>query len=267
MTTLSWHARARPGVLGALLVVEAMSTRSRRNWRGTLITGTVIPICFLAALGLGMGSLVRNASFLGHVSYMQYLAPALLASTALQYAVSEAAEPVLAGFKWQRTYLAVVATPVTAGQLMLGHLLWITVRTTFIAMLFFGAMVAFGAADGFDALVMLPLAVFGAVACAAPVMAFAATIRDGSAFSLLNRLVIVPMALFSGTFFPISQLPIPVQALAWATPLSHAVTLCRGSALGGLLPSQYALHLACLAAWLAAGGLLARWRFRKRLLV
>jgi len=257
--------RARRGLFGAFLVVEAMSIRSRRNWRGTFIVGTIVPVCFLAALGFGLGSLVPPGAFGAHVSYLAFLAPALLASSTVQYGISEAAEPVMAGFKWQRTYEAAVATPVTAGQLMLGHLCWIVVRLLLVSVLFFVAMAAFGVVTSPSTLLAVPFAVLGSLSAAAPVMAYAATVRDGSAFTLMNRLVVVPMVMFSGTFFPIAQLPSAVQAVVWLTPLSHTVALCRGVALGGLTGLDLALHLGVLLAWLLLGAALARSRFVTRL--
>lgn len=248
-----------------LLVVEGMSVRSRRNWRGTLITGTIVPICTLAALGVGLGSLVPEGAF-ADTSYLRYLAPALLASTCVQYAISEAAEPVMAGFKWQRTYEAAVATPVTAGQLMTGQLCWIGIRTSLIAVLFLLAMLLFGVVADPSALLAVAAAIFGAVSTAAPVMAFAAVARDGSAFSLLNRLVVIPMVMLSGVFFPIELLPGLLAEIAWISPLAHTVALCRGTVIGELSLGAVAVHVLALTCWLGLGSALAVRQFRRRLI-
>jgi lipooligosaccharide transport system permease protein len=104
------------------------------------------------------------------------------------------------------------------------------------------------------------------LACSALVMAFSASVRnEGAAFSVFFRLVLIPMTLFSGTFFPVDQLPAWLRPLAWVTPLWHGTELSRGVALGTLGPLPAAGHLAYLGALLALGVGLSRWRFRRRL--
>nr|MDT0662004.1 ABC transporter permease [Micromonospora sp. DSM 115978] len=256
-----------PHPAAVLRVLAALSIRSRDNWRGTFIVGLAVPLCFLMSMGFGLRALADGPVFGSGVDYATFMAPAMLASAALQFAVSEAAEPVMAGFKWQRTYEAFVATPITSSQLMLGQLLWIGLRVLVTSVLFLAAMALVGLVHTPATVLTAPLAAACSLAAAAPVMAFAATVRDGSAFTLLSRLVIVPMSLASGVFFPIAALPGYAQAVAWCLPLSHAVALCRGISLGGLAPGRAMLHAVCLFAWVAAGGLLARRYFRARLFV
>jgi lipooligosaccharide transport system permease protein len=254
-------------VRSVVRVLEALSIRSRDNWRGTFIVGLFVPLCFLLSMGLGLGSLTDGPVFGSGVAYAVYLAPAVLASAAVQFAVSEAAEPVMAGFKWQRTYEAIVATPITSTQLMLGQLLWIGLRVLVTSLLFLAAMAACGLVHS-PATVLIPLvAAIGSLAAAAPVMAFAATVRDGSAFTLLSRVLIVPMSLTSGVFFPVATLPAYAEVFAWCLPLAHLVALCRGISLGGLALDAAAVHVACLSAWIGLGTALALWRFRNRLFV
>ncbi len=256
--------RAVPGLRGAMYIVRALSIRSRRNWRGTLIVGVATPVFFLAALGMGLGSLIRGG--LGDVPYQVFLAPGLLAAAAAQYAMSEGAEPVLAGFKWQRTYFATVSTPMTPGQLVLGQLIWIGIRVGLTSFLFFGTMFAFGVVGTPVAVVAVPIATFGALALAAPMMAYSASIRDGSAFGVVTVLVVVPMTLAAGTFFPVSELPDLVRVVAWITPLWHTVSLCRDVSLDTVRWAPFAGHLLYLASWLALGAALAVRRFRARLI-
>lgn len=250
-----------------LRVTEALSIRSRDNWRGTIIVGLIVPLCFLVSMGLGIRALTDGPVFGSGVDYATFVAPALLASAAVQFAVSEATEPVMAGFKWQRTYEAFAATPITSSQLMLGQLLWIGLRVLATSVLFLIAMALVGLLHSPAAVLTAPLAAGCSLAAAAPVMAYAATVRDGGAFTLLSRLVIVPMSLASGVFFPVAALPPFAQAFAWCLPLAHVVALCRGVSLGGLTPGRVALHVVCLLAWMAVGGLLARHRFHARLFV
>src|SRR5207249_2246275 len=103
------------------------------------------PVLFLLALGLGFGSQVRAGSATAGVSYLHYIAPALLVSAAMQNGVGESTYPVLSGFKWQKDYLAVTATPVTPGQLLAGHFTWTCLRLLLSSTVYALIATAFGA--------------------------------------------------------------------------------------------------------------------------
>ncbi|HEU0127856.1 MAG TPA: ABC transporter permease, partial [Pseudonocardiaceae bacterium] len=119
--TVRCTGRVLPGWRATLLVVEGRWIWYRRNWRATAISSLLQPLLFLVAFGIGFGSLIgtsdRAVQFTGGVSYLAYLAPALLVIGAVQTAAFESSYPILSAFKWQRTYWAVTATPVTSGQL------------------------------------------------------------------------------------------------------------------------------------------------------
>ncbi|MQA14248.1 MAG: ABC transporter permease [Pseudonocardiaceae bacterium] len=260
---------ALPGWRATLLVVEGLWTWYRRNWRATVISSVLQPLLFLVAFGVGFGTLLDRggrAQQVIDVPYLVYLAPALLAVGAIQNAAFESTYPVLSAFKWQRNYWGVSATPITPGQLACGQLSWITLRLAGSGAAYLLVISLFGAARGPGIVAALPLAVLCGMAFSAPVVAFAATVEnDGAAFNALFRFVVMPMTLFSGTFFPISQLPEPVRPLAWISPLWHGTELTRGAALGVLELGPALGHTAYLAALVIAGVLLARWRFRARL--
>lgn len=261
---------ALPGWRAVLLVVEGLWAWYKRNWRATAVSSLLQPLLFLLALGIGLGSLVdaggRAAGATGGVPYLVYLAPALLAVGAVQNATFESTYPVLSAFKWQRTYWAVTATPITPSQVALGQLSWIAVRLTLSGAVYLVVMAVVGGVRGPGVLAALVFAVLCGMAFSAPLVAYAATIEnEGTAFSAVFRFVLVPMTLFAGTFFPVSQLPGALQPVAWATPLWHGVELTRGAALGTweLWPSLG--HVAYLLVMLAVGVALAVWRFRVRL--
>ncbi len=130
---------------------------------------------------------------------------------------------------------------------------------------YLAVMAAFGAVASPWAIAALPAALLTGMAFAAPIAAFAATRTNDSAFAALNRFVIVPMFLFSGTFFPVTQLPAVLRPVAYATPLWHGVELCRGLVLGTATLGGAVVHVAYLAAWVLAGYLLAVAAFRRRL--
>jgi lipooligosaccharide transport system permease protein len=103
------------------------------------------------------------------------------------------------------------------------------------------------------------------LAFATPIMAFTATRRDDSGFASIFRFVITPLFLLGGAFFPLSKLPLFLQAVAWVTPLAHGVALCRGLVLGHLVIGEAALHVAVMAVYVVAGLIVARILFQRRL--
>jgi lipooligosaccharide transport system permease protein len=126
-------------------------------------------------------------------------------------------------------------------------------------------MVVFGATQGPEAILSVPAAVLTGLAFAAPISAFAATQENDSGFNAVFRFGIIPLFLFSGTFFPISQLPAFLQPLAWATPLWHGVELCRGLALGTIDPLGFAVHTGYLLVVAGLGCAAALWAYQRRL--
>ncbi|MGH3771791.1 MAG: ABC transporter permease [Pseudonocardiaceae bacterium] len=251
-------------------VVEALWTCYRRNWRATVVSSLLQPLLLLLAFGVGLGSLIgtsaRAAQATGGVPYLVYLAPALLAVGAVQTAGFESSYPILSSFKWQRIYEGVTATPITPGQLAGGQIIWIALRLTLSGAAYLLVTALFGAVRGPGAAPALVFAVLCGMAFSAPLVAFsAARETEGGAFTAVFRFVVLPMTLFSGTFFPISQLPGLIQPFAWISPLWHGTELARGAALGMLQWWPAVGHLAYLMVLLVVGVGLSRWRFRVRL--
>ena len=259
-------ARVVNPVHAALLVVEGLWTWYRRNWRATVVSSVVQPVLFLVALGFGLGSQIQPAAATGGHAYVVYLAPALLVATAVQIAAAESTYPVLSAFRWQQTYLGIAASPITPGQIFGGHLIWVSARLAVSGAAYLMVATALGAVDGAGVLAALPVAVLAGLAFAAPVAAFAATLRtEGQGFSGLFRFVVMPMTLFAGTFFPVTQLPGWARPLAWVTPLWHGTELGRAAAFGGLSPLAAAGHMTYLAAMAAAGAWFGVRNFTRRL--
>ena len=249
---------------GALRIVEYQAVAARRFWRPIVIGGVVMPVLTAASLGIGMGKVVHSSQ-LG-VPYLQFVTPALLVSAALMSAAGEATYPIMAGFKWLRHFHGMAATPLTPRQICDGVLLWITLRITLNAALFLAILAAFGGVPRGAAVLAVPVATLTALSFAAPVMALSASLTSESqAFNVLQRFVVMPMFLFSGTFYPLSQLPEWARWLARISPLWHGTQLARGVSLGHL-PTAAALgHLAFLGVLTGAGLVLARWRFAERI--
>ena len=219
-------------------------------------------------MGLGLGTLVDSgeAALPGGVSYLEFLAPGLLAAACMQTASFDASWPVLGKLRWQRNYEAMIATPVGIADVVLGELVWTAVRLCTVALAFSLVMVLFGAAR---ASFRMPLAAGAAVltglAFTTPILAYAATLKTGDTFNVLFRFGITPLFLFSGVFFPITRLPQVLQKVAWATPLFHGVELVRGLTLDTIESHAWIAHLAYLSAMTAAGFVLALRTFRRSL--
>lgn len=252
---------------GCLRVLEHHLLVYRRTWRGSIVTTFLAPVLFLASMGLGLGTFVdrSNPTALGGVAYLVYLAPGLLAAQAMQTAAGESMYPVLSALLWQRTYLAMLATPILAWQIVAGQVLWLVFRLFIVAASFVIVMLLFGATDPLHGVAMIPVAILTGLAFAAPIAAFAATRRTDGSFAAMNRFVITPLFIFSGTFFPISQLPVFLQPIAYATPLWNGVSLARGLALGTLDAPLALANLAVLCAWIAVGVGAALVTFQRRL--
>ncbi|WP_448624624.1 ABC transporter permease [Geodermatophilus sp. URMC 64] len=251
---------------GATAFCAHRLTAYRHYWRSSLISSVLEPALFLAAMGLTLGVLVdRGPGLPGGLSYLAFLAPGLLAAAAMQTGTFESTYPVLGAIKWDKTYEAVLATPTAVGDLLVGHLLYVAFRVTTAAALFLAVLVLFGAADSPLVVLAVPAALLTGLAFAAPVTALAGRLESDTGFAALQRFLIVPMFLFSGTFFPVSQLPVFFEWVAYATPLWHGVALARGLALGTLEPGPALLHTGYLLLWIAVGIALAARTFRRRL--
>jgi lipooligosaccharide transport system permease protein len=149
----------------------------KRTWRGSVTTTFLYPVLYLAAIGVGLGHLIDHGSnqAVGGVRYLWFLAPGLLAGTAMQIATNESTFPVMAGIKWLKTYLAMLAAPLEVTDVLYGHLAWILTRVALASGVFLAVMAAFHTVPSGWAVLAFPAAVLTGAAFAAPVMAFSAT--------------------------------------------------------------------------------------------
>ena len=247
--------------------LEFFLTQYRRVWRGTAVSSVVTPVVYLLALGVGLGVFVdRSANLPDGTSYLEFVAPGLMAATAMQIAAFESSWPVLSAIKWDRQYHAMLATPLRVRDVMLGHQAYFAFRLVLTATVYFVVIAAFGAVSSPLGILTIPVTLLVGLAFTGPIAAWAAHAQNEASFVAIFRFGILPMFLFSGTFFPISSLPRPLEVIAWFTPLWHGVTLCRDLTLGQVGPEDL-LHLVYLLAVVALGLLFARWTYRRRLVV
>jgi lipooligosaccharide transport system permease protein len=252
----------------ALRPLEFFFAQYRRVWRGSAVTSVITPVVYLLALGVGLGVFVdQSANLPDGASYLEFVAPGLMAATAMQLASYEASWPVISAIKWDRQYHAMLATPLRVRDIVIGHQTFFLFRLLLTATVYFVVITAFGAVSSPLGILAIPVTVLVGLSFTAPIAAWAAYTETEVTFIAINRFVIVPMFLFSGTFFPISKLPAPLEVVAWVTPLWHGVTLCRDLTLGHIQPWLDLMHLLYLLACVTLGLLAARFTYRRRLLV
>ncbi|HEX6301268.1 MAG TPA: ABC transporter permease [Acidimicrobiia bacterium] len=219
----------------SLRYAESEVIAYRRTWRGTVITSFVNPVFFLAAMGAGLGTLVDDGT--GRtlsISYLAFVASGLMAANAMQNGAGDGSFPVMAGIIWRKNFHGTITTPLGPADIIWGRLIWGVGRLTFVLLVFAVIAFLFGALDIGPALAAIPPAVLTGIAFTTTITAWTLTQKDGRSLSTLFRFLIVPLFLFSGTFFPISQLPGWLEPVAYLTPLFHGVELVRKFALPGV---------------------------------
>jgi lipooligosaccharide transport system permease protein len=249
-----------------LRVVEREARVFRRLWLGSVYSSLLTPVLFLAAMGVGLGDLVdeRSGGAAG-LDYIDFVAPGLLAASVAIVGAAEAMWPVMGGLKWMRTSHGMVATPIKPVDVHYGLVVWLAMRSALAATGFVAVAALFGAVDSPWGVLAIPAAALTAAAFASPVAAFSATQETDLGFALIMRLVVIPLFLFSGTFFPVEDLPGWGQALAVASPLWHGVELCRAATTGHGDLLALLGHTVVLAAFVAAGLVVGARTFSRRL--
>ncbi|GGN28762.1 lipooligosaccharide transport system permease protein [Actinoplanes campanulatus] len=249
----------------SLYVMEYHLVNYRRTWRASVLSSLVLPLLTMLGFGVGVGAYVTGG--VEGVGYLQWMVPGLIATTAVQGAIGESTWPVMSCFEWVKIYFAQAAAPLRVADILGGHLAFMLFRvfTSVAAFLLIAAL--FGALRSVWALAVLPIGLLLALAAAAPVAAYTASVSSDSYLAILLRFAVLPMSLFSGVFFPVESLPEVLRWVAYALPLWHGVDLSRAATLG-LDPGPEAVWQALyLVAWGIAGWFLAHWRYRSRLVI
>jgi Nod factor-specific ABC transporter NodJ protein len=242
-------------------------TMYRRTWRATIVISVVNPVLFLLGIGVGLGHIVGHghSSVLHGVSYSAFFAPGLLAASAMQTGWIEGGFRVASAAGWIGAYRSAATTPLEPREILAGHLLFMLFRLVTSSAAFVVVMAIFGVASGWWVLAALPAAVLTGLAFAAPVASWAVTLSSPRQLQPFFRFVLMPMYLFSGTFFALHQLPVALRAIAYALPLSEGVALCRSLALGTASLFEVAWRSAYLLVFIAGGVAVARVTYPRRL--
>ncbi len=251
----------------SLRVFEAEARVYRRTWRGSVFSSFLNPILYLLAMGVGLGSLVdaNLPEGLEGVTYLTYLAPGLLVATAMQTGAGEGAWKVMAGIKWQQTWKARIATPIGIRGALYGHMLWSSARVLMVSVIFAVVMSAFRVAPLLESLVAVAPALLVGIAMASLTTAFTVHLEEPTGLPLFFRFVVIPMFLFSGAFFPISQLPDWLEPVALVTPMYHGVEMARAIVVGATPAVEPWVSVTYLVVLVGAGIAIALTPMRKKL--
>lgn len=262
-------APAVPVARGGVWAVAAHWLRKyRRVWFGSAVSSFLTPLLYLAGMGFGLGMLVDAGNGgVGGVPYVVFVAPGVLAATAMQVGTGETSFSVMGGIKWDRMYHAMLATPLGPRDVVGGQLVFVAVRVLTSVTAFFVIAALLGTVRSPWAVLAIPVAGLCGMAFAALMFAFAARLENDRGLTLAFRFVITPMSLFAGIFFPIEQLPGWLQPVAWVTPLWHAADACRSLFLGTATLGPLLGHLAYLGLWAVLGYVLAVRVLARRMVV
>lgn len=244
--------------------------RVMRNYGWSVILYSVgQPVAYLFAMGVGLASLVdaNSEAAFGGVSYLDFVAPALLVSAAVMTASGEFSYPIMDGFKWRRVFYGPHASPLTPQQIASGHIMASSLRFLLQSLVYFVVVAMFGASPSPWGWVSAIVATVAALSFGLPLMAYAASIKqDKGQFALVQRFIVMPLFLFSGTFFPLDSLPIAVRWIGWISPVWHGTELGRVFTYGmDQNPLLTITHVVFLLATAIVGWILVRRQFVKRM--
>jgi lipooligosaccharide transport system permease protein len=235
-----------------------------RAYAGTVIaTGLASPYVYLYALGVGLATVVDQGTGANQalgVSFLVFVAPALLATSAMTVASEEFTYPILGAFKWNPVFQAMNASPLTPAQIVDGQVIGVAIRMAPTCIAYFLFMLLFGAVPLGTGFLAIGAALLTGMAIGVMIMAYVATLeQDSGQIAMVLRFVITPLSLFSGTFFPLTQLPVWLQWIGWVSPLWHGTELGRVATYGLEEPLWLTIaHVAYLLLWLVVGWALAR---------
>jgi lipooligosaccharide transport system permease protein len=254
---------------GPLRVASWHLANYRRLWKMNLMSSFVQPMLYLLGLGVGVGTLVdANSSAndaLGGLSYVAFVAPGLIITTAMTLASGESMWPVMGGLKWSRGYHGIAATPLDAGDIVLGHATWMAARCGLAAAAVASVLACFPQTRSWGLVPTVVVAMEVGVAFAMPVMAISINSQYDGSFAGIQRFVIIPLFLFGGAFYPLTQLPTVVQWIAKAFPLWHGVVVSRAFTTGDVVWPAVLGHVTYIALWAIAGVVVATRRMGRKL--
>lgn len=227
-----------------------------RTWKGSAITSFVMPLMYVAAMGVLLGGFIDqgSADLEGASSYLAFVAPGLVAAHAMQIATGETTWPVMGAIKWHRTYYAMIATPLSVADVVGAQLMFVAFRIATSCGVFMVVLSFFGIFESvLGVIAAFFVQVLVGLAFATVMFGYTANVKDEAGLSVIYRLVMMPLFLFSGAFFPIANLSEPLEWAAMVTPLWHGVDLTRMLTLGQADFSLASIHVLYLAVMMVVG--------------
>ena len=210
----------------------------RKNWKISFLPPLLEPLFYLLAFGVGLSALIGSIHYRGtEISYIAYIAPALISINIMYNAFFETTYSSFVRMYYQKTFDAMMATPLFIGEVITGEIFWGATKSLIATLIMLGVISLFGLIDYPAGLLIIPLSFLGGMAFGAIGMYFTSIVAHIDIFNLPIFLFITPMFLFSGTFFPLETLPAWAQQLSYVFPLTHLVSLVRALAFGVIEPS------------------------------
>jgi lipooligosaccharide transport system permease protein len=239
-----------------------------RTWKGSVVTSFASPLLYVLAMGVLLGGFVHVGAdrLEGATSYLAFVVPGLIAAQAMQTAVFETTYPVMGALKWHRSFYAQLASPLEARDLANAMLVFALFRVGSTCGVYLVVMAPFGVfASWWGPVVAWLVTMLTGMAFATWTFAFSARVRSEAAFGLVFRLGLIPLFLFSGSFFPIGNLGSVLEVVARCTPLWHGVNLTRMLCLDHVDGSTAAINVVVLAVVLVVGWWVAIRTLQRRL--
>jgi lipooligosaccharide transport system permease protein len=238
----------------------------QKTWKINFVTPLLEPFLYLVAFGMGLSQLIETVPYQGrNLSYLVFIAPALLGVNMMNNAFFETTYASFVRMYYQKTFDAMMGTPLSLDEIIAAEIIWGATKSVIANIIMLGVISAFGLVEYPQGLFLIPLSLLGGLAFGAVGMVFTGIIPSIEMFNLPIFLFVTPMFLFSGTFFPLEQLPSWAQKLAFILPLTHLVDVTRRLCIGIPGPELFygvaylvGLFLCCFP--------LAVWVMRRRLI-
>jgi lipooligosaccharide transport system permease protein len=265
-------SRTQRGMRYGALYVAEYRIRHMTKWLSAIIVVSFgNPVIYLLAIGIGVGSLVdanTGGAGINGVNYITFLAPALLATAAIQAAMDETSFPTLEGFVWNKSFYGMNSTQLTGSQIVDGVMIAAFVRALITSAVYLVILWLFGAVTLESMPMLFLVASFAGLSFGALMLAATSFVKeDDGFFAIVYRFVVAPMFLFSGTFYPLEQMPVFLQWIGWISPLWHSTNLSRALSFGLEVPGWLQLvHIGFLSITLVAGLIIGKRQFERRLL-
>jgi lipooligosaccharide transport system permease protein len=232
------HTYPFPAPRRAMKLVQRNALAYKHYWMA-FISGFFEPVFYLGAVGFGVGRFVGNIDYGGiEISYASFLAPGMLAASTLNGAIFDGFFSPFFKLNWLKTYDGIMTTPINVSDIAVGEVIWALIRGTIYSTGFLAVMLVLGLVHSVWAVLALPAVMLSGGALASGAMILTAVTKEISSLEKVMTLVVLPLFLFSGTFFPVSQYPEFLQPIVQATPLYHSSSLLRALTTGQVSAGQ-----------------------------